>query len=47
MKLLSEKELFNLQVGVESLRVLEKVPEGAEISNEDSFIEWYLNNNDY
>jgi hypothetical protein len=45
--LLSESDLSNLQVGVETLKILEKVPEGAEISNEESFIEWYLNNNDY
>jgi hypothetical protein len=32
---------------VESFRVLDKLPEGAEIPNEDGFIEWYLTNNDY
>lgn len=29
------------------LKVVQKLPEGAELPNEDSLIEWYLRNNDY
>ena len=29
------------------LKVIERLPEGAELPNQDLFIDWYLSNNDY
>lgn len=46
-KLLSERELVDLHAAVEMLKLVEKLPEGAELPNEDLFIDWYLSNNDY
>lgn len=47
VRLLTEDDLSNLIVAVETFKVLDKLPEGAEIPNEDGFIEWYLTNNDF
>lgn len=47
MRLLGENDLSSLQVAVEALKIIEKVPEGAEMPSEEGFIEWYLSNNDY
>lgn len=47
VRLLGENDLSSLQVAVEALKIIEKVPEGAEMPSEEGFIEWYLSNNDY
>lgn len=44
---MSEEALANLQAAVSMLKLVQKLPEGAELPNEDLFIDWYLSNNDY
>jgi hypothetical protein len=47
VRLVGEEGLAYLQAAVEMLKVTQRLPEGAELPNEELFIEWYLNNNDY
>ena len=37
----------HITAAVEMLKVIQKLPEGAELPNEELFLEWYLRNNDY
>ena len=46
-KLITESSLASLEVALLMLKVVERVPEGAEFVGEEQFVDWYLNNNDY
>ena len=45
--MIRQSKIQNLMAAVEMLKVVQKLPEGAELPNEDLFVDWYLNNNDY
>jgi hypothetical protein len=47
VRLVGNEALSNLQAVVSMLKLIQKLPEGAELPNEDLFIDWYLRNNDY
>ena len=45
--MISEAKIQNILATVEMLKVVQKLPEGAELPSQDLFIDWYLSNNDY
>jgi hypothetical protein len=47
VRILADRDAQHLQAAVEMLKVVDKLPEGAELPNEDLFIDWFLGNNNY